>query len=252
MIRQFELKKYLHDLLGVDAFKDYCPNGMIVEGSDDLYSGITGVSFTLDLVKTAIAKKSDFILVHHPHGFWKGQNQTLTGPHKTKIKLLLENNISLWGYHLPMDAHPIYGNNACLAKAIGATPIGGFMKEGNKYIGLKLEFPEPISIDSLLEVLEKEVGIPNFTFLHGKQYVHKIALCTGSAPNQVEEVLEWADVYITGEARENTQYLIQENNLHFIAAGHHQTERFGPRALGNHIAEKFGLKVEFIDIVNPV
>ena len=252
MIQQLELKKYLHELLDVDSFKDYCPNGLIVEGSDVLYRGISGVSFTLELAKIAVAQKADFILVHHPHGFWKGQNQTLTGSHKAKIKLLLENNISLWGYHLPMDAHPIYGNNACLAKAIGAKPVGGFMKEGTKYIGLKLELPKAISIQSLLNVIEQEVGVPNFTFLHGKERVQKIALCTGSAPNQVEEVLDWADVYITGEARENTQYLIQENHLHFIAAGHHQTERFGPRALGNHIAEKFGLHVDFIDLINPV
>ena len=252
MISLKELQSYLKDLYETDDFKDYCPKGLVVEGKENIEKGIAGVSFTLELVEKAVEEKTDFIIVHHPHGFWNNESQTIQGIQKKKVKLLLEHDISLFGFHLPMDAQPELGNNAQLAKALGLKHSGGFMKEGRKHIGYLAEYDTPMKAHDFIELVKEKVGPCNQVFDYGPDEIKTVGICTGAAPNGIQEIVDNIDCYITGEARENTQYYVKEHGKHFLAAGHHQTERFGPKAIALHLEEKYNIPVPFIDIYNPV
>lgn len=238
----------------MDDFKDYCPKGLAVEGKQEINKGIAGVSFGLDLLEIAIEKNADFIIVHHLHGFWNNQSHIVRGSLKTKIQGLLDHGINLFGFHLPMDAHPTLGNNIGALSAVGASHSGGFLREGQRDIGMIGEYASPISIEEFMKRVNKNIGPVNFQFLHGKQEITKVGVCTGASPSSVEELVARGDVdlYLTGEARENTQQYCQEEGIHFVAAGHHQTERFGPQSIAKHLTEELGIITEFVDLPNPV
>lgn len=249
-----QFKKHLSNLYQVHLFKDYCPKGLVVEGKDDISIVVTGVSLCLELIQKAIELKADAIVVHHPHGFWDNQSKVIAGAQKQKIKLLLEHDINVFSFHLPMDAQPNIGNNAMLAQSLGLNKIGAFAKHGGIELGWICEFPESISTAELRILIENEVGPIPFWLGKGPEQVKTLALCTGAAPNDVEEIIELGgiDAYLTGEARENTHILCSENLIHFIAAGHHQTEVFGPKALAHWLNQEFQLQTHFINIPNPV
>jgi dinuclear metal center YbgI/SA1388 family protein len=248
-----ELNQYLQDYLEVKAFKDHCPNGLCVEGADTVLRGITGVSFSLELAEIAVQKKADFIVVHHPHGFWDNQPRLVKGVHKKKIQLLLNHGISLFGFHLPLDAHPEVGNNMELLKAMGLHLAGSFAEHGGKDLGYLGEFPTALSPEQFIDRITKEIGKPVHSFMYGRPRIKKVGICSGGAPEGVQDLIELGyDAYLTGEARETTDILCKEETIHFVAAGHHQTERFGPRALAKHLSQKLGLEMEFVDIPNPV
>lgn len=252
LLSNFE--QHLNNLYDVESFKDYCPKGLTVEGKPELKSGITGVSFGLDLLDEAIERQVDFIVVHHLHGFWNNQSHIVRGSLKRKIQGLLSNGISLFGFHLPMDAHPLIGNNMGVLNALGLTHVGGFLREGTKDIGFLGEFDEPHNHDDMLNLVRSSIGQENFAFMSGKSTIKKVGVCTGAAPSAVEELVAMGDIdlYITGEARENTKQYCLEEGINFIAAGHHQTECFGPRLLANYITKELGLKTEFVNLHNPV
>lgn len=244
-----QLTNYTRQILQVDQFKDYCPNGLQVEGRSQVAKIVTGVSASLDFLNAAKEAGADAVLVHHGY-FWKNEDHCMVGMKRNRIKFLLDNEISLLAYHLPLDAHPELGNNVQLAKLFGinmepSASNQSLVKHGNLNAAQTLaSFSDFIGLQ--LRRAPLVIGELNRT-------VKTVAWCTGGAQNYISEAIELGvDVYISGEVSEQTVHMARESGVAYIAAGHHATERYGVKALGEHLAEKFGLRHEFIDIDNPV
>ncbi|MDZ7803186.1 MAG: Nif3-like dinuclear metal center hexameric protein [Thiohalophilus sp.] len=246
-----DLVRYLDDLLEVERFTDYCPNGLQVEGGATINRLVCGVTASQALIEAAIETGADALLVHHGY-FWKGEAAPIVGIKKRRIARLLENGISLLAYHLPLDAHPVYGNNVQLAKVLGLKVAGSFGPPGNPAIGLYGSLSEPLSGEALAAQITDRLGRAPLHVGEALAPVSKLAWCTGGAQGLIEEAVRLGvDAYLTGEVSEQTVHLARENGIHFYAAGHHATERYGARALGEHVAEHFGIEQQFIDIDNP-
>lgn len=252
MIKLFDLISYLDAFLDVKSFKDHCPNGLQVEGAAPIKKIVTGVSASLELFNLAVEENADLILVHHGM-FWDSDSRVVQGNVKARLSLLLKNNISLLGYHLPLDAHPVYGNNAQLFKKLNLVKRGPFGLYEGKNIGFTGYTKKKEDINDfekkIKQVIDKDILILKF----GSKLIKKVAICSGGAPGLVREAIKKkADVFLTGEATEWVYHLCKEDKIHYIAAGHHATERFGIQALGNHLQKKFKIKVRFIDLPNPI
>ncbi len=246
MVNNKTLSSYCHDYLKVDTFKDYSPNGLQVEGKSDIQNIISGVSANQDLIDRAIDEKADALFVHHGF-FWKGEDQRITGVKKNRIKALLDNNINLFAYHLPLDAHPEVGNNIQLAKRFGIqspTPIGDTLVWQGEI---------NTTLATLTKTIEQSLNRMPLTFGDNNKPLKTIAWCTGGAQSYIEHAIAvGADAFITGEVSEQIPAIAKENNIAFISAGHHATERYGVQALCQHLSDKFGLKHQFVDIDNKV
>jgi len=246
------LVKDLNEYLQVDRIKDYCPNGLQVEGKPEIKKIVTGVTASQQLIDTAIEKGVDAILVHHGY-FWKGENECITGIKKQRIQALLKNDISLIAYHLPLDCHEEVGNNIQLAQVLGFSVEGHLTGQGPSALGNVGRLHKPMTVQAfnawLGECLQREpmhVGDPNDT-------IETIAWCTGAAQSYLQEAVDvGVDAFLTGEISEPTVHLARETGIHFFSTGHHATERYGVRTLGEHVQLKYGIEVEFIDIDNPV
>lgn len=247
-VKRSELEAYLNDILAVDRFSDYCPNGLQVEGSDSIERIVTGVTASQRLIDEAIAHKAQAILVHHGY-FWKGESAAIAGIKKSRIAALLEHDISLFAYHLPLDAHALYGNNVQLASLMD-WEIEGSLADTVGLIG-KVDGTE-----TGLTLQRKLSDALNFDVLHigeASDDIERIAWCTGAAQGYLEQAIAaGVDAFISGEISEPTVHLAAESGVHYFAAGHHATERGGVRALGDHIANKFDAHVRFIDLPIPV
>ena len=237
-------------------FKDYCPNGLQVEGKTHIRRIVTGVTASEALLRAAIACEADAVLVHHGW-FWRGEDPRVRGPRRTRMQLVLANDINLFGYHLPLDAHPELGNNAMLARKLGLQPQRNAQGEPVTFGPDKLVWsgtsPGLKTLGELAarvaQVLDRQplcVGDPHMP-------ITRVAWCTGGAQGMLQDAVdEGVDAYITGEASEQTTHLARESGVGFIGAGHHATERYGVQALGEALAAQFGIDVQFIDIDNPV
>ncbi len=243
-----DLVNYCDELLNIESYQDYAPNGLQVEGREEVSKIITGVTACQALIDEAIKQQADAILVHHGY-FWKNEPQVITGMKQRRIKALLENEISLIGYHLPLDGHESLGNNALLGKLWGLQDI---TPAENSLVRLGL-LKNPILVEMFSQQVSKSL---NRNILHlpgGSESVKKIAWCSGGAQGYIEKAINWgADVYISGEVSEQTTHQALENNIHYFSAGHHATECLGVKALGEHLSRHFGLKVRFVNIDNPV
>ena len=240
-----ELCHFCNDYLKVNEFDDYCPNGLQVEGRSHVTRVVTGVTASLELIEAAIELDADAILVHHGY-FWKGEAQPLVGYKGNRIRRLMQNDISLLAYHLPLDAHPIVGNNAQLAERMGWLVTGqqGFIWTG--------ELIESCSVDRVLEELGDSIDSNPLLISGGDHEVHQLAWCTGAAQSSIEQAAELgADLFISGEISEHTVHFAREAGIHYIAAGHHASERYGVQALGELLARRFGLFHEYVEIDNP-
>lgn len=243
---------YLDSLLDVQNFHDHCPIGLQIEGKEEVKKIITGVSASLDLFNIAVKEKADLVLVHHGM-FWDSESRVLKGSLKKRLALLLKNNISLAGYHLPLDAHPVYGNNAQIFKKLGLAKRGPFGNYHGKSIGFIGNTKSKTDINRFIKKVHQEISDDILLLKFGNKTISKVAICSGGAPELVKEAIEKkADIYLTGEATEWVYHLCREEKIHYIAAGHHATERFGIQALGNHLQKKFKLKVKFIDLPNSI
>ena len=244
-----DLNNYLNQLLRPEQFSDYCPNGLQVEGKPDVERIVTGVTASYNLLQAAFNAKADAILVHHGY-FWRGEVPSIVGIKKRRIQFLLQHDISLIAYHLPLDAHADYGNNVMLAKQLGLVATGW---TGEKNMILLAELSESQSLKVFVEMLNSTLNRTAQVIGDMQQKVQKIALCTGAAQGYIEQAaMAGADAYISGEISEPTVHVARETGVSYIAAGHHATERYGIQALGEHLAEKFGLIHTFIDCDNPV
>ncbi|MDD5299498.1 MAG: Nif3-like dinuclear metal center hexameric protein [Gallionella sp.] len=244
-----ELRDYNASLLQTGLFKDYCPNGVQVEGRAEVRRIASGVTASQQVLDAAIAWGADAILVHHGY-FWRSEDAAITGIKKRRIAELLHHDVSLLAYHLPLDAHPELGNNARLGKLLGLTEQGRFGEQNIACLG-ELEPPQTLAqfaawIGGRLQRVPQVIG-------DNTKSIRKVAWCSGGAQGYFEEAIaRGADAFITGEISEQSFHIANESGVAFIAAGHHATERHGIQALGEHLAERFGLEHKFFDQDNPV
>lgn len=247
-----KLATHLNTLLNVNAYQDYCPNGLQVAGKDNIKKIITGVTACQALIDTAAEKNADAIIVHHGF-FWKNEPETIVGIKKNRIKSLLTHDINLFAYHLPLDGHPTLGNNIQLGKRLGVQNIEAIDLGLGPSIGLQGTLSHAHSASELSETIASALNRKPFHIASDKPHIQRIGWCTGAAQNGISHAyLANCDAYISGEISETTVHIARELNIHYFAAGHHATERYGVKALGEHLANEFGLDVEFVDIDNPV
>ncbi|WP_218871255.1 Nif3-like dinuclear metal center hexameric protein [Chitinibacter bivalviorum] len=248
-IQRQELENYIGQLLAVTRFKDYAPNGLQVEGREQISKIVTGVTASLALIEAAIEQGADAILVHHGY-FWKGEDPTITRTKKQRIAKLLLNDVNLFGYHLPLDAHETLGNNAQLAQKLGLIGTARFGEQELAWLG---ELPVPMSLDTFSQHIGLQLKRPALTLGDMNKTIRNVAWCTGGAQSYFREASNMnIDCFITGEASEFVTHLANESGVAYIAAGHHATERYGIAALGKHLAEEFGLEHIHLDLDNPV
>ena len=246
-MNNLELEALINQKLDVSNFHDYAPNGLQVEGRRNVQRVVTGVTASQDLLDAAIAVEADAILVHHGY-FWKNEPAVVRGMKRNRLKALLVNDINLYGYHLPLDAHPVLGNNAQLAELFGIAVQGEVMP-----LVPYGELEKPLSGEELRQRIEV---ILDRKVLHsaqgGPEEIRRIAWCSGGGQGFIQQAAEFGvDAFISGEVSEQTIHIAREMGLHFYAAGHHATERYGVKALGEWLESEHGLDVMFIDIDNP-
>lgn len=255
----YEFEQYLNQLLKPEQIKDFCPNGLQIQGKSEIKKVITGVTATQALIDQAIMEKADAIVVHHGY-FWKNESYVIRGMKYQRIKALIEHGINLFAYHLPLDIHPQLGNNVQLAKLLGIEVTG------------PLEIGNPLSVaiqGELVNVCHGQKFAQHISAQLSRQCLHiapasnkpikTVAWCTGGGQGYIELAAELGiDAFITGEASEQTTHVATEMDIHFFAAGHHATERYGAKALADHINEELAnnknlaIEAKFIDIDNPV
>lgn len=244
-----ELENHLNQLLDISRFHDYCPNGLQVEGHDNIHIIISGVTASLDLLQAAAAAKADAVLVHHGY-FWRGEDARITGMKSRRIALLMQHGINLFAYHLPLDIHPEFGNNALFGRKLGLIETSRF---GEQDIAVQGRLAQAMTLSALGEKISLTLSRQPMMIGDPDKTVQRIAWCTGAAQSYFEAAIQrGVDAFITGEISEQTVHAARESGVAFIAAGHHATERYGVQALGDHIAQAFGIRHQFIDIENPV
>jgi len=249
MVKINELTHYTQQLLQVERFKDYCPNGLQVEGRKEIRSIVTGVTASMALLEAAHEAGADLILVHHGY-FWRNEDARIVGIKRKRIEYLLRHDLNLMAYHLPLDAHPELGNNVQLGKVLGIEPIG---YAGESSLVAYGELEHTVTLEAFASQVEGNLQRTPLVIGDSRQLIQKVAWCTGAAQGYMDTAIALgADVYISGEVSEQTTHQALENGVAYISAGHHATERYGVQALGDHLAEKFNLTHQFIDIINPV
>ncbi|KXF81432.1 Nif3-like dinuclear metal center hexameric protein [Enterovibrio coralii] len=252
-MNNIELESILNGYLKPFAIKDYCPNGMQVEGKASVMKIVTGVTACQALIDAAIEQKADAILVHHGY-FWRGEAEPLRGMKFKRIKALIENGINLYAYHLPLDVHPEVGNNAQLAKLLDIEQKGG-LEDGNpNSVAVWGELPTPMMAEAFAEHIEKCLSRKPLHIESGSDaLISRIGWCTGGGQDFIDlAASKGMDAFISGEVSERTTFSAREQGIHYFGAGHHATERYGIKALGEWLANEHGLDVTFIDIDNPV
>lgn len=244
-----ELSAYLDGLLDAARFKDYCPNGLQVEGRAEVRRIVCGVTASQALIDAALERSADAILVHHGW-FWKSEDGRVTGFRKRRLQTLLTHDINLFAYHLPLDAHGELGNNAQLAARFGWATEHRF---GEYELGCLAVLPAPTFADDLAAQVEQVLGRTPLLIGDAKRSVSRVAWCSGGAQDWFEGAINaGADLYISGEISEHNVHMARESGVPYLAAGHHATERYGVMALGRHLTERFGLVCDYVEIDNPV
>jgi dinuclear metal center YbgI/SA1388 family protein len=247
----YTLETHLNALLNIAKFRDYAPNGLQVEGRADVKRIVTGVTASQALLDAAVEHDADVVLVHHGY-FWKGESPVIRGMKKRRLATLLRHDMSLLGYHLPLDAHPTLGNNAQLADRLGIRSEGLMDERELQGVGNIGSLAEPISLDAFGQHVAAMLGREPLLIAGGEHLIRRIAWCTGGGQGHIQQAFEsGADAYLSGEISEHTVHFARENAIHYLAAGHHATERYGIQALGNYLAAQFGLEHYFLDINNP-
>ena len=242
-----ELAAYLDGLLECGRFRDYCPNGLQVEGRAEVRRIVCGVTASQVLLDAALAIDADAVLVHHGW-FWRGEDGRITGIRRARLKTLLENDINLLAYHLPLDAHAELGNNAQWGRLMGWRIEGRFAEQDVGFLGGTEGTAEEVA-----DKLALKLGRLPLLVGDAARPVKRIAWCSGGAQGYFEQAIAaGADVYVSGEISEQTVHLANESGVPYIAAGHHASERYGVQAVGAHLAERFGIECRYVELDNPV
>jgi dinuclear metal center YbgI/SA1388 family protein len=239
----------LANFLQVGKFQDYCPNGLQVEGRPQVRRIVSGVTASQALIEAAVAADADAILVHHGY-FWRGEAPEIKGLKRNRLKRLLTHDISLLAYHLPLDAHPEVGNNVQLAKVFG-WPVTSYLDDKNMLP--VAELGEVVTLKQLGKHVTDCLGRPAQLLGDSEKQVRTVAWCTGAAQSYIQQAVDAeVDVFISGEVSEQTWHTVCETGTAYISAGHHATERYGVQALGQWLAEKYGIEHINIELDNPV
>ena len=249
MTTRQELRAAFDELLQPARFKDYGPNGLQVEGRSEVRHIVSGVTACLALIDAAIAEGADTIFVHHGL-FWRGQDGCITGWMRQRVARLLQHEINLFAYHLPLDAHPELGNNAQLGAQLGLRIQGNF---GEQMLGCWGDLDAPLGgVDALAQKLQSVCGRAVVAVAGKPGPLRRVGWCSGGAQGYFEAAIAaGVDVFITGEISEPQAHYARECGVSFIACGHHASERYGAPAVAGHVAQRLGLRHSFIDIDNP-
>ena len=244
---------HLDELLSPASFHDYGPNGLQVPGPQEIGTVVTGVSAGAELFERAAALGADLVVVHHGL-FWNGAPLALSHAAKGRLQLLFDHDMALAAYHLPLDGHPQVGNNALLAAGLGCESHEPFASHRGSAIGVAARFPgDGVAIAELVERVERLTDRAPLSFLAGPERVRSIGIVSGAGSEHLaESVAARHDAFLTGEPTERVMNHARDEGIHFIAAGHYATETFGVRRLGDLLAERFGIRHEFVDVPNPI
>lgn len=245
------LLNHADGILTPNSFKDYCPNGLQVQGCQEVSKLVAGVTANQALIDRAVEMDADAILVHHGF-FWNGEDPCITGIKHRRIQALINHNISLIAYHLPLDAHVRFGNNIQLAKRLGIEFTGGMEPDNPLSVGKVGRLLKPLSLSGFGQRVAAELGREPVMIEAGEHLIHTVAWCTGAAQSYIDTAAGLGvDAYLSGEISESTVHSARELGVHYIAAGHHATERYGVQALAAYLADEFGLDYEYVDIESP-
>ncbi len=244
-----QLCEFCDEYLNVGEFRDYCPNGLQVEANPRVENIVCGVTASQALIEAAIEQGADTLIVHHGY-FWKGEAQPVTGIKGRRIGSLIKNDINLLAFHLPLDVHPEVGNNVQLARVLKWDITDSFGEQGLVFEGM---LPQAQTLAEVSQHIETSLATRALAIDGGDHSITRIAWCTGAAQGFIEAAAErGVDAFVSGEVSEPTVHMAREMGIHYIAAGHHATERYGVQALARVISDRFGIKQQFIDIPNPV
>ncbi len=250
-IQRNALLNYFNELLEPHKFNDYCPNGLQIEGKQTINKIVCGVTASKALIDKAIELKADAIFVHHGY-FWKNESYPIVGMKKERIAALIKNDINLFAYHLPLDAHTTFGNNVQLAKKLGLETIGELNTNTSPNIGIIAQLPSPTDPEEFANHISNILGKPALHINGNQQKIHSIGICTGGAQGFILNAAEQGlDSYLSGEISENTTHIARECHIHYFAAGHHATERYGAQAISEHLSHIYDIEAIFVDIDNP-
>jgi dinuclear metal center YbgI/SA1388 family protein len=252
MARRDEIIAHLDELLEIEAFGDYGPNGLQVPGAAEVSLVVTGVSAQRELFERAAAAGAQLVLCHHGL-FWDSQSRAIRPAMKERLRILFDGDISLAGYHLPLDAHPEVGNNALICAALGLELSEPFAEHKGRHIGFVGRSAEGIAFAELRARCAAAFEQDPFVWECGPDPVHSLAVISGGAPGDFTQAIALGvDAFLTGETAEHVMADARENGVHFIAGGHYATERLGIRQLGELVAERFGVEHSFVEIPNPI
>lgn len=245
------LLQYLDQLLSPERFSDHAPNGLQVEGREDVRRVVTGVTASQSLIDAAIARDADALLVHHGY-FWRGEAQPVVGMKARRLRALLGHGINLIAYHLPLDAHPEVGNNAAIARDLEIDVLGCFDTGTPVPLGWQGRLRQPMAAGAFAARVGEVLGRMPTLVSGGGHPIRTLGWCTGGAQGFIDRAAAVGlDAYLSGELSEPTVHVAREAGIHYLAAGHHATERGGVRDLGRHLAEHLGLEVVFVDVDSP-
>lgn len=250
MASRDQIERCLKDWLDPQGMADYCPNGLQVEGRREVRKLVTGVTASRALIEAAIEAQADALLVHHGL-FWRGQDGRVTGWMRQRLAPLLAHDVSLFAYHLPLDAHAAWGNNAQLGERLRITPLP--QRFGERDLGWMGTPPQaPVTLAALSTLIQYRLGRPPVVIEGDGRPIQRVGWCTGGAQGWFEAAIAaGADAFITGEISEPQTHIARETGVAFLACGHHATERYGVSAVGNELAAQLGIEHQFIDIDNP-
>lgn len=251
MAHRDEVVQLLNNKLDSARTRDYCPNGLQVEGRAEIKKILTGVTASQALLDRAVAEQVDAVLVHHGY-FWKSEASEITGMKKRRLQTLLQHDINLLAYHLPLDIHPELGNNAQLGALLGFTDISALTSVEPIGVVRQSKLVDPVSLADIVDRLQRQLQRQVFAHDAGIGAIRHIAWCTGGGQGYIDAAAAaGAQLFISGEVSEQTIHSANELGIHFIAAGHHATERYGVKALGDWLSAQMGIEVLFVDLYNP-
>ena len=249
-----ELVDHLDRLLEIDAFRDYGPNGLQVPTNAEVQTVLTGVSANGALIARAVDEDADLVLVHHGL-FWRGEPLEITPLKHRRLAPFFAHDMALAAYHLPLDAHPEHGNNALIAAGLRAETVGRFAEQGGRPIGVHVRFEgDGLTIDELTERVQALVGgRAPLVIAGGPQRIRTLGIVSGAATDDVHGAIDLGlDGFLTGEPAERAFSIAHDAGIHFLAAGHHATETFGVRRLGDLLEREFGIRHVWADVPNPI
>ncbi|WOE33195.1 MULTISPECIES: Nif3-like dinuclear metal center hexameric protein [unclassified Acinetobacter] len=252
MAKLDDIIQWCNQTLNSTEFKDYTPNGLQIEGKPEVKKILCAVTASQDAIDAAIAQDADLLLVHHGY-FWKGESYPITGMRGKRIKSLIQHDISLVAYHLPLDAHPLLGNNAALVDCLELRNVQALDPSERYPIGNIAELQQPMSPQAFKEFLTERLGFETIHLAAAKAQVHKVGFCSGAAQDFIEKAAsQQCDAFISGEVSERTFYQAKELDIHYYACGHHATEKYGVQRLAQAIAAEFNIEWCYFELNNPI